>query len=120
MSEEYMLQGNFEFENEAERFALLKDYVDAIKYFDQLYMWTKEVCKKHSITISEFDQIEETLEVGRTALLKSAELSAHSVSNYDTKPRDNLIKRVNEVLQIRRAFMNDPKKQLVLGYEFLQ
>ena len=119
MSEEYLLYGNFAFENESERLALINDYIEAVEYFDQVYPWIEELGKRTRITTVEFEEIEQELEVGRVALLKSGELSAHSISNYDTKTRDDLIKRVYEVLQIRRAFMNDPKKQLILGYEFL-
>jgi hypothetical protein len=118
MDEDNLLRGNFAYKNKAEFSALLQDYFTTIEYFDQLYTWAKELGQRNRITTSEFCEIEEALALGGAALLRSAELSAKSISNYDTKPRDNLIKRVNEILHIRREFMQGSEKQLVLGDEF--
>jgi hypothetical protein len=118
MEEENILKGNFVYKEEAEFSALLKDYIDAIEFFDQLYVWAKELGQKDRILTSEFDEIEEALAVGGSALKRSAELSAKSISDYDTKPRDELIKRVNEILYIRRKFMQSLDKQIVLGDDF--
>ena len=118
MDEDNLLRGNFAYKNKAEFSSLLQDYIDAIEYFDQLYSWAKELGQRNRITTSEFNEIEEALAVGGAALRRSAELSAKSISNYDAKPRDDLIKRVNEVLNIRREFMQGSEKQLALGDEF--
>ncbi|MBW2965482.1 hypothetical protein KY342_00090 [Candidatus Woesearchaeota archaeon] len=118
MEEENLLRGKFVYKNKKEFSSLVADYVTAIEYFDQLYSWAKELGQRDIIITSEFDEIEEALAVGGAALRRSAELSAKSISDYDAKPRDDLIKRVNEVLHIRRGFMQNPKKQIILGDEF--
>ncbi|MBW2982307.1 hypothetical protein KY343_05490 [Candidatus Woesearchaeota archaeon] len=115
MEEENLLRGNFAYENETEFSALLQDYADAVEYFDQLYLFAKELGQRNRITASEFDEIDEALAVGGAALKRSAELSAKSISNYDTKPRDDLIKKVNEVLHIKKGFIYSSEKQIVLG-----
>jgi hypothetical protein len=118
MNQENPLSGKFAYRNKVEFSALLQDYTEAIEYFDQLYVWAKELGQRNRITTSEFEEIEEALSVGGVALQRSGELSAMSISKYDTKPRDDLIKKVNEVLHIRREFMRDSEKQIVLGDEF--
>ena len=117
MEEDNLLSGNFAYKNKVEFSALLQDYITAIEYFDQLYTWAKELGQRNRITTSEFGEIEEALDVGGAALRRSAELSAQSISNYDTNPRDDLIKRVNEVLHIRREFIHS-SKQIVMGDVF--
>jgi hypothetical protein len=113
-----LLKGKFAYKNRAEFLALVNDYVNALGYFEQLYTWAKELGQRNRVTTDEFDEIEQALAVGGAALQRSAELSAKSISDYDTKPRDDLIKRVNEVLHIRREFMRGSEKKITMGDVF--
>jgi len=114
MKEEWRIRGDFSFKDESEGSAIIQDYIEAIDYFDELYTWAKELGQKDRITTDEFGEIEEALKIGGTALERSAELSMRSTADYYSEPRDDLIKRVYEVLQIRREFMHDPK-QITMG-----
>ncbi len=125
MGEDNLLSGNFVYKDKVEFSALLQDYIEAISYFDELYTWAKELGQKDRITTDEFDEIEEALAVGGTALKRSAELSAKSIS-YDIKQMRRLTrsqakqKRLDletAVLRRRvdelRAIIYDPDKKIV-------
>ena len=92
---------------------LARECHDSIDYFSEIYTWVSEFGEMNSLTVNYVRELEQALEVGRTALRQSGTLSAIAGNDSAPMSRDELIKKVYNLLNIERGFWKDPDKTLI-------
>ena len=90
-------------------------YYDAYDTFtDILYPWVIPYQEQYTVTQAQFKDMKGALAVGQKALRLSQLLSAEGEPGVIWQ-KATLVRRVNELLQMKRSFEREPSKQVVYG-----
>lgn len=107
MSEGHIYMGKFEDHWSPKVQELVMGYEEAYDYFiEDLFQRALFFEGRDNITMQEFDEIHEALDVGRKALGLSSVLETMEPADAFLEQRSGLIKAVYKVLKLERKFDN--------------